>query len=439
MTGIEVEDYMLLDLIGVGSFSQVYKAIDKRTGHVVAVKMISNSKQAPQETEKEIEIMSKIVHPLVVNILDVIWQADKVYLIMEYFDGLSLLEVVNLHGSLTEEAARNIFGQVFLVIKYLHDHNIIHRDLKAENILVNSRNEIKLIDFGFSRSYENQDDLFFTFCGSPAYCPPEMLSGGIYSTSCDIWSLGIVLYAMVIGKLPYHSDNFQQISDMILNHEPDFSAPVSPQLSDIIRKMLNKDPNERIYIDGIKNHPWMSSFFVSKTYQTIKSLFKHKVVNNNNLDNEILGKLRTYGCAVTTIINDLEKGALNNGTALYKLERLDKLNRKLHRKLHACQSDFHALNKGYSSSRVEIPILDNDHDMYNPITTRLPVLHVKLPTHRSGELEQHPIIPLTEQLHSKTNAFFNTSLSGPKVRTRQRNTSGIVTGRALPRSPLAKH
>jgi serine/threonine protein kinase len=178
---------------------------------------------------------------------------------MEYVEGESLFNFINTNMKLTEKQTKQIFVQLISLISFLHQNEIFHRDIKPENILVQSDLKIKLIDFGLSSS---NPGLLSTYCGSFRYAAPECILCQPYKgSSADMWSLGVVLFKMITGKLPWMNSNFKRVTDQIINckyHIPD-ETPIL--CSDLISHLLVKDPSKRFTAEEVKKHEWLICSF----------------------------------------------------------------------------------------------------------------------------------------------------------------------------------
>ncbi|OHS99827.1 CAMK family protein kinase [Tritrichomonas foetus] len=242
-------NYHLFHNIGSGNYATVYKGYHKDVDFPVAVKIMNEDKIIMTE----MEILLHLHHKNIVQLYDVVKYDDKVALILEYCSNGSLMQ--NLPSS-TEVLHKYIY-QICRAIEYLHvNANIVHRDLKAENILLDDEDNIKLADFGLSKKC---DTVLQTRCGSPLHVSPEVVLGKVYDAKTDIWSLGIVIYYMYTKQFPFLSDNIQVLYDKILKDDivfPDYSS-TDHALEDLIRSMLIKDPAKRITIQEVMEHPWM--------------------------------------------------------------------------------------------------------------------------------------------------------------------------------------
>ena len=256
--------FEIQDVIGRGSFGSIYKALDKTTNEIVAIKALTKPPLSDftkwQVMRRELTLTQRLRHKNIARFYDVIEDGQDVYIVMEYLSGGSLLDYVNKTRGVSEPAACEIFCQLIDGLDYLHNvANVVHRDIKAENIMFDRGMVPKFIDFGFARQLNQGQEYFTTVCGSLFYLPPEM----IYQTKCnkaaDIWSLGVVLFGIVSGRLPFFAESTIEIVEAIRTKEPVYSKQISPELRDLLTAMLTKDPMKRITISQIKQHPWVAS------------------------------------------------------------------------------------------------------------------------------------------------------------------------------------
>lgn len=178
---------------------------------------------------------------------------------MEYISCGDLLSFVRKRSKLSERISKYIFRQIIDALQYIHSKNIVHRDIKLDNILIDLNNNIKLCDFGVSKQIKSNERVYDQ-CGTPAYIAPEILKNdGFQGFSADIWSAGIVLYAMSQGKVPFFAKDVQDLYLMIVKDKYSPLEDVSSELEDLMSKLLIKDPSKRITIEGILNHPWLKN------------------------------------------------------------------------------------------------------------------------------------------------------------------------------------
>ena len=257
----KIGSYILRQKLGHGSFSSVYLALDTKTNLPVAIKIISKEKQDIEKIRREAELLQILDHPFCVAFFECIEDENFLYLVQEYVEGKTVFDVINSYGCLPEWFCRHIFCQLICALEYLHvEKNVVHRDLKAENILLDSNRNIRIIDFGFSNKFTKNDNLLQTACGSPAYAPPEMFTGQHYTSTADLWSAGVVLYAMAVGKLPFQDPNMKKLVVKIVSSEPDYPESLSRDLVDLLHRMLMKDAACRMSIKKIQEHPWFQQY-----------------------------------------------------------------------------------------------------------------------------------------------------------------------------------
>ena len=262
-------DFIIKEKIGEGTFSTVNLAINRQTGEKVAIKIMEKSKLINKEDkvrlDREIEVLKKLRHPNIVHLYSVIEAEDKIYLIMQYIPGKELFDYIVMKKKLSEKEACIFFQQLISGIEYLHKIKYIHRDIKPENLLIKEdTKELTIVDFGLTNNYTNsKKNLLSSSCGSPSYAAPEMLNGEKYhGPPVDIWSCGIVLYAMLCGYLPFEDENNNNdvLYDKICKGKFIIPNHVSEKARDLLNKIIETDPKKRLNIYQIKNHPWFSLY-----------------------------------------------------------------------------------------------------------------------------------------------------------------------------------
>lgn len=249
-----VGKYLIGEFIAAGNYGKVKKAHRIDTGAEVAVKII-NKKLMNEEEEvramREIDILRRLDHPNIIRFHEMVDSGDRLYLFMEYMEGGHTLKKY-IEKGLSELEAKELFRQIAAAILYCHTMQVVHRDIKPTNILIDSAGRVKMIDFGLSAISE-AGKLQGTFCGSPAYAPPEIILGTKYmGPAADVWSLGVLLYAMVGNKLP-----FDCLGKILACNWTRLDS-VSEECRDLLNRMIVYDPNQRISMADIMMHPWLS-------------------------------------------------------------------------------------------------------------------------------------------------------------------------------------
>ena len=254
-----VGPYIVQRVIGGGTTGKVKLGYHKETGDQVAIKIISKSAfdEKPNlqvKVRREIALMKVVKHPNILSLVDVFESSRHLYIVVEYAQRGELFDFIVERGNLVEDVAIDFFRQIVLAIEYLHSHGICHRDLKPENILLDRNNRIKVADFGFARWVRSS--IAETSCGSPHYAAPEVIRGVPYDgKQADIWSMGVILYALLAGYLPFDDPSVRVLLHKVkkgaFEMPPDFPADIA----DMIRRMITVDPTKRITIDQLKAHP----------------------------------------------------------------------------------------------------------------------------------------------------------------------------------------
>ena len=279
-------------LIGQGAFGKVNLGLNVLTGRVVAIKSFNKRNLDSPNNENmrkilyETNLMKKLNHKYITKILEMFEDEQYILIIMEYINGGNLFSFVKKRRKLSEKISRFLFRQIILGLKYIHSQNIVHRDIKLENILIDLNNTIKICDFGIGKILSSPDELLYDQCGTPMYMAPEILKcnkdHGYKGFPVDIWSAGIALYIMLSGVLPFsvkneidsflgdkrdkNQERSLALRNAIIHNEPKKIKKISKYAQDLLNGLLNKDPNNRLTCDEILNHPW----------------FKVEEIENNN-------------------------------------------------------------------------------------------------------------------------------------------------------------
>ncbi|TRY72150.1 hypothetical protein TCAL_03411 [Tigriopus californicus] len=253
--------YRLLKTIGKGNFAKVKLAKHIPTGKEVAIKIIDKTQLNPGSLQKlfrEVRIMKTLDHPNIVKLFQVIETEKTLYLVMEYASGGEVFDYLVLHGRMKEKEARAKFRQIVSAVQYCHQKKIIHRDLKAENLLLDSEMNIKIADFGFSNEFQPGSKLD-TFCGSPPYAAPELFQGKKYDgPEVDVWSLGVILYTLVSGSLPFDGSTLRELRERVLRGKYRIPFYMSTDCENLLKKFLVLNPARRASLETIMKDKWMN-------------------------------------------------------------------------------------------------------------------------------------------------------------------------------------
>ncbi|CAF0911570.1 unnamed protein product [Rotaria sordida] len=253
--------YRFIKTIGKGNFAKVKLAKHIPTGREVAIKIIDKTQLNPTSLQKlfrEVKIMKGLDHPNIVKLFEVIETEKTLYLVMEYASGGEVFDYLVAHGRMKEKEARSKFRQIVSAVQYLHQKHIVHRDLKAENLLLDSELNIKIADFGFSNEFTPGNKLD-TFCGSPPYAAPELFQGKKYDgPEVDVWSLGVILYTLVSGSLPFDGQNLKELRERVLRGKYRIPFYMSTDCESLLKRFLVLNPTRRAALESIMKDKWMN-------------------------------------------------------------------------------------------------------------------------------------------------------------------------------------
>lgn len=314
-------NYKLIKKIGRGAFASVFLAKHVDLKYPIAIKIFKEGSDK-ENIKNSFNITKTIMHPFICQDFDLM-QTPKGEdcVLMEYIEGKTLLEYANQNAPLSMNEIQTIFGQLVIAIDFLHKHQIIHRDLKCENIMIDKFKNIRLIDLSFSCNNIHRHS---TLCGSPAYIAPEIINNKYYGTSVDVWSLGIVLYAITYGKLPFENQNYSLLFHLISSSEPTFQKDerVSDSLIDLIKKLLIKDPQHRISINEIKQHPFFVSDSDGTSYTFSDQHINSFVREPNSKTLPEIQILKQMGLSTTdsvNAVNEIKSGKVTFNSKTYEI------------------------------------------------------------------------------------------------------------------------
>ncbi|KAH9394599.1 Serine/threonine-protein kinase brsk1 [Tyrophagus putrescentiae] len=297
-----VGPYRLEKTLGKGQTGLVKLGVHCVTGKKVAVKIVNREKLSEsvlQKVEREIAIMKLIEHPHVLGLFDVYENKKYLYLILEHVCGGELFDYLVKKGRLTPKEARRFFRQIISALDFCHSHSICHRDLKPENLLLDEKTNIKIADFGMA-SLQMDGSMLETSCGSPHYASPEIIRGEKYDgRQADVWSVGVILYALLVGALPFDDDNLRQLLEKVKRgtfHIPHF---VPPECQDLLRRMIEVNANRRIPLGEVIRHPWVTAG--SKNELELELPMKevvqtHIISTVDDMDPDVLNNMTSLGC-----------------------------------------------------------------------------------------------------------------------------------------------
>ena len=257
---IYLPNYRIGKTLGIGSFGKVKVAEHVLTGHKVAIKILNRKKikaiHMEEKVRREIKILRLFMHPHIIRLYEVLETPHDIFVVMEYVKSGELFDYIVEKGRLGENEARHFFQQIVSGVEYCHRNMVVHRDLKPENLLLDSKNNVKIADFGLSNVMRDGHFLK-TSCGSPNYAAPEVISGKLYSgPEVDVWSCGVIMYALLCGSLPFDDESIPNLFKKIKGGIYTLPSYVSPGARDLISRMLLVDPLKRITMAEIRNHPW---------------------------------------------------------------------------------------------------------------------------------------------------------------------------------------
>jgi serine/threonine protein kinase len=320
-----IGNFKFREVLGTGGYGVVWRATHTLLNVDVAIKVVEKIRLDQDDSRtrfsREVGILQKMDHPFVPALIQTLEDDLNHYLVMEYLPHGSLLPA-GQGGVLSESVARHYFVQLIVVLDYLHNElHIAHRDLKAENVVLDRYDNIRVIDFGLSNSF-SLDRPMQTPCGSPSYIPPEMIREQKYTAEVDVWSAGVLLYRMTVGQLPFVEEDVGKLFQKIVFADPVLPQKLSQSLADLLHKMLTKDPDKRITLAKIKDHPWFSR-------AEYTALAKHCRQKADAVDLAIVQKMHDLGIASPYLMFEIFMDRSTDLTAVYRLLRRENCIEKL--------------------------------------------------------------------------------------------------------------
>jgi MAP/microtubule affinity-regulating kinase len=309
--------YRLLKTIGKGNFAKVKLARHVLTNREVAIKVIDKKTMNQSSLNKlfrEVRIMKLLHHPNVVQLFEVIETDRTLHLVMEYANGGEVFDYLVAHGRMKEREARTKFRQILSAVQYMHQKRIVHRDLKAENLLLDSGMNIKIADFGFSNEFTPGTKLD-TFCGSPPYAAPELFQGKKYDgPEVDVWSLGVILYTLVSGSLPFDGQNLKELRERVLRGKYRIPFYMSTDCENLLKRFLVLNPTKRGILTNIMNDKWININYEADNLQPYKEPDLFKALAEDRVE-----KMIGMGYERDAIVNSVTNRAYDEIYATYML------------------------------------------------------------------------------------------------------------------------
>ncbi|XP_028822207.1 serine/threonine-protein kinase BRSK2-like isoform X1 [Denticeps clupeoides] len=391
-----VGPYRLEKTLGKGQTGLVKLGVHCVTCQKVAIKIVNREKLSESvlmKVEREIAILKLIEHPHVLKLHEVYENKKYLYLVLEHVSGGELFDYLVKKGRLTPKESRKFFRQIISALDFCHSHSICHRDLKPENLLLDEKNNIRVADFGMA-SLQVGDSLLETSCGSPHYASPEVIRGEKYDgRKADVWSCGVILFALLVGALPFDDDNLRNLLEKVklgVFHMPHF---IPPDCQNLLRGMIEVDANKRLTLEQIQKHTW---YLAGKNESEPEQPQQRKVAMRTlpaleDMDPDVLESMHSLGCFrdKNKLINDLLSDYDNQEKMIYFLL----LDRKERFPSHEDQNLPPRNDIDPPRKRVDSPMLTR-HNKRRPERKSLEVLTITdggspLPSRRTIDLSQH--------------------------------------------------
>ncbi|XP_045083040.1 serine/threonine-protein kinase BRSK2 [Coregonus clupeaformis] len=415
-----VGPYRLEKTLGKGQTGLVKLGIHCVTCQKVAIKIVNREKLSESvlmKVEREIAILKLIEHPHVLKLHDVYENKKYLYLVLEHVSGGELFDYLVKKGRLTPKEARKFFRQIISALDFCHSHSICHRDLKPENLLLDEKNNIRIADFGMA-SLQVGDSLLETSCGSPHYACPEVIRGEKYDgRKADVWSCGVILFALLVGALPFDDDNLRNLLEKVKLggfHMPHF---IPPDCQNLLRGMIEVDATKRLTLEQIQKHNW---YIGGKNEPEPEQPVPRKVAirslpSTDDIDPDVLDSMHSLGCFrdKNKLMKDLLSDEDNQEKMIYFL-LLDRKER------YPSQEDQNLPPRNEIDpprKRVDSPML-NRHGKRRPERNSMEVLSVTdggspVPARRAIDMTQHG--QRSRSISGASSGLSTSPLSSPRV------------------------
>ncbi|XP_042584130.1 serine/threonine-protein kinase BRSK2 isoform X6 [Cyprinus carpio] len=391
-----VGPYRLEKTLGKGQTGLVKLGIHCVTCQKVAIKIVNREKLSESvlmKVEREIAILKLIEHPHVLKLHDVYENKKYLYLVLEHVSGGELFDYLVKKGRLTPKEARKFFRQIISALDFCHSHSICHRDLKPENLLLDEKNNIRIADFGMA-SLQVGDSLLETSCGSPHYACPEVIRGEKYDgRKADVWSCGVILFALLVGALPFDDDNLRNLLEKVklgVFHMPHF---IPPDCQNLLKGMIEVDATKRLTLEQIQKHTW---YIGGKNEPEPEQPVPRKVAirtlpSTEDIDPDVLESMHSLGCFRDK--NKLMKDLLSDDDNQEKMIYFLLLDRKERYPSHEDQNLPPRNEIDPPRKRVDSPLLTR-HNKRRPERKSMEVLSVTeggspVPVRRAIDMAQH--------------------------------------------------
>ncbi|ESO12346.1 hypothetical protein HELRODRAFT_62768, partial [Helobdella robusta] len=265
----KIQNYIVKNMLGRGSFANVYKAKCKKTSQVVAIKMIEKKNLIDKDSlqgrvRTEISIHSRLKHPFILEMYSFFEDELYIYLVLEMCENGSLSNLLKTSPDFfTEDKVRQFMQQIVTAMLYLEKHRIVHRDLTLSNLLLDKEFSIKIADFGLAVQLDDLNEKHYTMCGTPNYISPEVALKSAHGLEADVWSLGCLFYTMLVGTPPFDANDVPKTLNKVICADLFIPFSVSTQAASLIRALLQKHPNNRCKLSQILEHPFMKTQIVT--------------------------------------------------------------------------------------------------------------------------------------------------------------------------------